>query len=305
MKALLVGESRNNEILDITYELVAFAAGLSADTAMFIAGGSEVPKVDGNLYLADTEKYGEISPDIHKKLLLETIDKEKPDIVVFGHTTYGWDLAPRVAYAMKAGLVTEVVGHGNGLFITPALNSKLRRNVKPSTDTVVLTVQSGAFTAADDPTGAPTVVKAELDDQASAYQFEGYEKADADEGIDLGKAEVIVTAGRGVGKKENVQIIADLADAIGGELGASRPVVDAGWAESARQVGSSGQSVSPKLYIACGVSGSVQHVAGMKKSEFIVAVNTDKDAPIGELADVFVAIDLNEFVPALTEKLKG
>jgi len=116
---------------------------------------------------------------------------------------------------------------------------------------------------------------------------------------------VIVSAGRGIGKKENVPIIAALAEALGGELGASRPVVDAGWVEHSRQIGTTGQVVSPKLYVACGISGAIQHVAGMKKSEFVVAINKDKDAPIGEASDVLVVADLMQFVPILTAKLKN
>ena len=122
--------------------------------------------------------------------------------------------------------------------------------------------------------------------------------------MDLAKAEVIVSAGRGIGKKENVETIAALARALGGELGATRPVVDAGWVEHTRQVGSSGQTVSPKLYVACCISGAIQHIAWMKKSGFIVAINKDKDAPIGEVADVLVVADVMQFIPALLARLK-
>ena len=121
----------------------------------------------------------------------------------------------------------------------------------------------------------------------------------------MSKSEVIVSAGRGIGKPENVAMIEELAQALGGDYGASRPVVDSEWVEHNRQVGTTGQTVSPKLYVACGISGAIQHLAGMKKSEFIVAINTDKDAPIGEVADVLVVADLKQFVPALTEKLKA
>lgn len=107
-----------------------------------------------------------------------------------------------------------------------------------------------------------------------------------------------------VGDEENVALIKDLAQSLEGEYGASRPVVDSEWVEHNRQVGTTGQSVAPKLYVACGISGAIQHLAGMKKSEFIVAINTDRDAPIGEIADVLVVADLKQFVPALTEKIK-
>jgi electron transfer flavoprotein alpha subunit len=133
-------------------------------------------------------------------------------------------------------------------------------------------------------------------------QFLGYEPAEKKD-VDLGKAEIIVSAGRGIGKKDNVPVIQALAKALGGELGASRPVVDAGWVEHSHQVGTTGQTVSPKLYVACGISGAIQHLAGMKKSDFILAINKDKDAPIGEIADVLVVADVMQFVPALTAKV--
>jgi electron transfer flavoprotein alpha subunit len=138
----------------------------------------------------------------------------------------------------------------------------------------------------------------------SDLEFVGYEQGEAG-GVDLSKAEVIVSAGRGIGKKENVEVIARLAAALGGELGASRPVVDAGWVEHSRQVGTTGQTVAPKLYVACGISGAIQHVAGMKRAGFIVAINKDKDAPIGEVADVLVVADVLQLASALTEKLQG
>lgn len=138
----------------------------------------------------------------------------------------------------------------------------------------------------------------------SRVSFVGYEPAEAKD-VDLARAEVIVTAGRGIGKKDNVPVIQALAKALGGELGASRPVVDAGWVDHSHQVGTTGQTVSPKLYIACGVSGAIQHLAGMKKSDFIVAINKDKDAPIGEIADVLVVADVMQFIPALTAKVAG
>ncbi len=164
-------------------------------------------------------------------------------------------------------------------------------------------MQAGAFGLSSDPVGTPTVEKVDTD-ATPQIEFGGYEEAEAG-GIDLSKAEVIVSAGRGVGKPENLAIIEHLAKALKGEYGASRPVVDSEWVDHSRQVGTTGQTVSPKLYVACGISGAIQHLAGMKKSEFVVAINTDKDAPIGEVSDVLVVADLKEFVPILTEKIQS
>jgi len=304
MKALLVAEYRDGTLLNSSYELVAFAEQLGAESAMFLVGSDSVlPQYDGTLYLADAGKYSEYNPAVHKQLLLDAIAKEQPDMVVFAHSSYGWDLAPRISLAMNAAHVSEVVDIVDGVPVAPVCNSKLRRDVKAKTGKMVLTLQGGAFGLENEPNGTPTVVPIDTDAVAQV-EFCGYEEAEAG-GVDLTKAEVIVSAGRGIGKPENLAMIGALAKALKGEYGASRPVVDSEWADHSRQVGTTGQTVSPKLYVACGISGAIQHLAGMKKSEFVVAINTDKDAPIGEVADVLIVADLKEFVPALTEKIQA
>jgi electron transfer flavoprotein alpha subunit len=269
---------------------------------MFMVGSeSSLPHYDGKLYLADAAKHGEYSPTVHKQMLLDIIDRENPDMIVFCHSSYGWDLAPRVAWALKAAQVSEVVDYVDSTLVVPVCNAKLRRDVQVNTNTTVVTLQAGAFGLADDLSGNPTVEPIDYDG-AAKVEFLGYEEAEAG-GVDLSKAEIIVSAGRGIGKPENVEMIAGLAKVLGGEYGASRPVVDSEWVEHTRQVGTTGQAVAPKLYVACGISGAIQHLAGMKKSEFVVAINTDKDAPIGDVADVLVVADLKQFVPMLTEKI--
>jgi electron transfer flavoprotein alpha subunit len=304
MKILLVAEYRDGRLLNSTYELVAFAQQLDAESAMFLVGSdSALPAYEGTLYLADVSKHGEFNPVVHKQLLLEAVAKEQPEMVVFSHSSYGWDLAPRVSLALDAAQVSEVVAIVDGILVAPVCNAKLRRDVKVKTAQTVLTLQGGAFGLEDEPGGTPSVVS--IDTVAVAgLEFCGYEEAESG-GVDLTKAEVIVSAGRGIGKPENIEMISQLAESLGGEFGASRPVVDSGWTEHNRQVGSTGQTVAPKLYVACGISGAIQHLAGMKKSEYVVAINTDRDAPIGDVADVLVVTDLKEFVPVLTEKIKA
>lgn len=304
MKTLLVAEYRDGELLNSTYELVAFAEQLGAESAMFLVGAeSALPVYNGTLYLADAGKYGEFNPAVHKQLLLDAVAKEQPDMVVFAHSSYGWDLAPRISLALNAAQVSEVVEIKDGAPVVPVCNAKLKRDVKMKTGQVVLTLQGGAFGLDTEPSGSPTVVSIDTD-TAAQIEFCGYEEAEAG-GVDLSKAEVIVSAGRGIGKPENLELIESLATALKGEYAASRPVVDSEWADHSRQVGTTGQTVAPKLYVACGISGAIQHLAGMKKSEYVVAINTDKDAPIGEVADVLVVADLKEFVPALTEKVQA
>jgi electron transfer flavoprotein alpha subunit len=269
---------------------------------LLIGDALSVPKFSGTVYLADAGACGEYNPDLHKQLVLAAAARENPDFIIFVHSSYGWDLAPRVAAALKIGQVSEVIGINPDGFEVGCCNAKMRRTVKPATAQAVLTIQAGAFNPAGAPEGTALVEKLECAGHGN-LEFVGYEPAEA-RGVDLAKAEVIVSAGRGIGKKDNVQVIAALASALGGELGASRPVVDAGWVEHDHQVGTTGQTVGPKLYVACGISGAIQHLAGMKKSDFIVAINKDKDAPIGEVADVLVVADVMQFVPALTARVQ-
>lgn len=304
MKLLLIAESREGKLLGGSYELIAFARELGAETAMFLVGEeSDLPHYDGTLYFADVAEAGEYNPEGHKGLILDVVEKENPDCVVLCHSSYGWDLAPRLAYALKAAQISEVVAVVDNAMIVPVCNAKLRRDVKAITEKTVITLQGGAFGLSDEPTGTPVVEKVGGTTTAT-IEFTGYQQAEAG-GVDLGKAQIVVSAGRGIGKPENVAMIEALAKALGGEYGASRPVIDSEWVEHNRQVGTTGQTVAPKLYVACGISGAIQHLAGMKKSEFIVAVNTDKDAPIGEVADVLVVSDLKQFVPLLTEKIQA
>ncbi len=303
MKALLVGEYREGKLLESTYELVGFAKKIGCEFDLFLVGSADqLPQVDAKLYLADVAAAQEYNPSQHKQLILDAAQKSGAETIVFLHSSYGWDLAPRVALALNAAQASEVVEATAEGYLLPACNAKLRRMVKAATDKTVITLQGGAFMAAE-PGGSPQVEALAISADGNS-EFVGYEQAEAGE-VDLGKAEIIVSAGRGVGKPENVAMIQALAKALGGEYGASRPVVDAGWAPHDRQVGTTGQVVSPKLYVACGISGAIQHLAGMKKSEFILAINTDKDAPIGEVADVLVVADIKQFAPALTAKLEG
>ena len=146
MKTLLVAEYREGKLRAEYTQLIAFARELQTEAAMFLVGGStDLPKFDGTLYLADSAKHGEYSPAVHKQLLLDVIAREQPQQVVFLHSSYGWDLAPRVAVALKAAQVSEVIGVDGGLPVVPVCNAKLRRTIKPTTATTVLTLQAGAF----------------------------------------------------------------------------------------------------------------------------------------------------------------
>lgn len=304
MKILLVAEYRDGKILGSNNDLVGFAEKMGAESVMVLVGDAAVlPPYNGKIYLADVAVCGEFNPDVHKRVILDAVAKEQPDMIAFSHSSYGWDLAPRVAFALKTAQVSEVMAVVDGRLVVPVCNAKLRRNIACATKQIVVTLQAGAFSPAVVQTGTPHIEKIEVT-CAGRLVFAGYEAAKKG-GVDLTKAEIIVSGGRGIGKQENVAVIAGLAKALRGEYGASRPVVDSEWVEHDRQVGTTGQTVAPKLYVACGISGAIQHLAGMKKSEFVVAINTDRDAPIGEVADVLVVADLLQFVPVLTGKIEA
>jgi len=301
MKLLLVGECRDGRLATETAELFGFSARLDAEVSMALVGSADdLPAFDGRLYLANLETYGEFSSDVHKRLVLAAVEREQPDAVVLLHSSYGWDLAPRLAAAMQSAQISGVVGLDDDGYVVESCNGKMLRTVTPQTPVAVLTLQPGAFEAlAMD--GQPEVIKLDTSTE-SAIEFVGCRQPEA--GIDLTRAEVIVSTGRGVGNAEQVALVEALASALGGEVGASRQAVDAGWLDRSRQIGSSGQSVSPALYVACGISGAIQHLAGMKGSGFVLAVNTDRDAPIASVADVLAVADVAEFLPALTAALE-
>ena len=197
MKALLVGECRQGQLLDSSYELLGFAKALGASCSMFLVGSQDqAPAFDGTLYLADADRYGEFNPQVHRQLLLSVVEREDPDLVVFCHSSYGWDLAPRLSVAMKAAQVSEVVEIDDGALVVPACNAKLRRTVKPQSARTVVTIQAGAFAPAG-PESAPQLVEVDVEVNAAGTEFVGYEAAE-ETGVDLGKAEVIVSAGRGI-----------------------------------------------------------------------------------------------------------
>ncbi len=176
MKVLLVAEYREGALLTNYSELLAFSEELGAESAMFLVGGeSELPLYSGTLYLADVEAHGEFNPSVHKQLLLDVVAREQPDMVVFSHSSYGWDLAPRVAFSLSAAQVSEVVEVIEGVPVVPVCNSKLRRKVQVKTATTVLTLQAGAFTFDGEPEGTPLVEKISSD-SAPKIVFEGYEE---------------------------------------------------------------------------------------------------------------------------------
>ncbi len=302
MKALIVAESQQGRLQDNWRELYAFCLQLQAESALFLVGNSEdLPLFPGTVHLADFRKYGDYAPKAHTRLLLEAVRREQADMVVLAHSAYGWDLAPRIARTLGAGQASEVMGLNNGDLVLPLCNGKLRRAVRITTQQAVVTLQSGAFSPAEPQKALPLVREIDLA-LKHAIIFLGYSEA-SPHAIDLSKYAVLVGAGNGVEDAELLQQIAELAQQLGGEWCATRPLVSAGLAQPFRQIGITGQTAAPTLYLACGISGGMQHLAGVRNAALIASVNTDRDAPISLAADIMVLADVKRFIPVLLQKL--
>ena len=241
--------------------------------------------------------------DGYSDVVSEVIKSESPKTIVAGHSYQTRDFMPRVSAKLDIPFIPDIISMDNGI-VKQVLNAKLNALVTTSADQVILSFQSATFSEEAMVTGSCLTRSIEVNLDSFIVRSEAEEPfQEAAGGVDLESAELLVSIGRGIEKKENIQIAFDLAKALGAEVSASRPVVDSGWVEPFRQVGSSGQSVSPKLYFALGISGAIQHVVGMKGSENILAINKDSDAPIFEIADYAVVGDVLEIVPKLIEAL--
>jgi len=254
----------------------------------------------------------EYTSDGYKLALKQLIEQHKPSGVLFPHTYQVRDFAPALAASLGRVLVSDVIGHrvenGSLVLVRQLFQGKLNADVRfQGEGPWFASIQAGAFRAENAVKGdaaAPveTVTPALEASQIRTKPLERFRESQR--AVDLSAAERIVSVGRGIREQENIALIEDLAKAMGAELAASRPICDNGWLPMERQVGSSGQTVAPKLYVAVGISGAIQHLVGMKGSKTIVAINKDPEAPIFEVADYGIVGDLFQTVPALIEALK-
>lgn len=266
-------------------------------------------KVDSVLWL-DDPKLQEYDPDLHCEALSQILTEKQPSILLMGHIYQNIDLAPKLAAAINKGLVTDCIGYRKVeegfTFVRQMFRNKLNADVRiRSSYPWIVTLQAGSATVDDLQEGSAEVVEQSVDLSAVEVRRKPLETFEVTKGkVDLSQAENIVAVGRGIKKEENLKIIEDLAETLDAEIAASRPVVDNEWLSRDRQIGSSGQTVAPKLYVACGISGAIQHIVGMKNSHCIVAINSDPNAPIFNIASYGIVGDLFEIVPALTKKLR-
>ena len=250
------------------------------------------------------------SSDGYTEVVKQVIERESPKYIFFGHSYQVRDYVPKLSAKLMKPFLADSVAFEVDEDLTTSTkqmyNAKLLSSIVPNCKPpYLISFQSAAFNSDNIISGSAQIEDYDISFDASIIKTQSEKPfKESGEDLDLTSADLIVSVGRGIGKQENIPIAKDLAETIGADLSSSRPVVDSGWLPSVHQVGSSGQSVAPKMYLALGISGAIQHVVGMKGAKNIVAINKDPDAPIFELADYGVVGDVLEIVPKLTEALR-
>lgn len=317
---VVIAEQRSGQLKKVTFEILGIAKELAAQLGGQVAAvvlGSGVAEAAGPLaqygadkvYVGDNPVLGEYSPDGWASVIAELARQTEPAVILGPATAFGKDLVPRVAAKLDAGVASDVTGlevsDGRLLITRPIYAGKAIARVRVNTDPQVATVRPNTFPVPEPDPGATADVE-ELD--VAGYQAMAVARdliTAGGERLDVAEADIIVSGGRGMDGPENYDILEELATILpNAAVGASRAAVDAGWRPHADQVGQTGKTVSPSLYIACGISGAVQHLAGMKTSKYIVAINKDPEAPIFKVADYGIVGDLFEVVPKITEEVK-
>lgn len=317
---LIIAEQQGGTWNRMSFETVAAGQQLAAQLGQTVSAavaGNALEALSGELqakklerlYVVEHALLASYTADGFTAALEQLIRKVQPTFVLFPHTYQVRDFAPKLATRFNQVLISDVIGmrtEGGPLFVRQLFQGKLNADVKPGGEAPhFVSIQAGAFRAEQAENGSAQVEKFTPDLSASSIRTKPMEPfRESARAVDLTAAEIIVSVGRGIKEKDNIGLVEELAKALGGELAASRPICDSGWLPMERQVGSSGQTVSPKVYLAVGISGAIQHLVGMKGSRTIVAINKDSNAPIFEVADYGIVGDLFEVVPALTEEVR-
>lgn len=315
-KILVYIEQRNGQIKKASFEAVRVAADIAAKLSYQIeavAIGDEIERLEsiGNFGVLNVRHYknselANYSPSAYSKIFFEYAKETEASVIIFSNTSLGKDLAPRLAAKLDAGLAMDCTAldiQNNEIIATrPIYAGKVLLDMKLTSRTKVFTLRPNVFNP-----GIPGDTKSEIsivniDSPDLSTKVIEIKKSEGK--LDVAEAEIIVSGGRGMKGPENFHLVEELAQLLGAAPGASRAVVDAGWRPHGEQVGQTGKTVSPTLYIALGISGAIQHLAGMRSSKYIVAINKDKDAPIFQVADYGIAGDIFEIVPALIDEIK-
>ena len=320
---LVIVEQREGKLNRVSWETLAAGQALAADTGWpleaavlgsGVAGfaGEVAAKKVSRVYAVESAKLEPYTPDAFSLALKQFLESKQPKLVLMPHTYQVRDFVPKLATAMGRTAISDCIGYkkdGSKLVFTRQMfQGKLAADVSFACDAPwFVTFQNGAFRGDKVEAGASAApvetVSVNIVDGAVRNQPQEVFK-EAKQAVDLTQAEIIVSIGRGIKEQKNLELVKQLAEALGGEIAASRPICDSGWLPMDRQIGSSGQTVAPKLYLALGISGAIQHIVGMKGSRTIVAVNKDSEAPIFEIADYAVVGNLFDIVPPLIEEVK-
>jgi electron transfer flavoprotein alpha subunit len=320
---LVVAEQREGKLNRVSFETLAAAQALSRETGWPLEAaivGDQVSGVAaelagkklGKVYAVESPRLAAYTPDGYVAALRKLIEDKQPRLVLMPHTYQVRDFAPKLATSLRRSLISDATHYRKEgdrlLFQRQMFQGKFAADVSFAGDPPwFVTFQSGAFRGDQAETGATPApietVTVEIPEDAIRTRPE-QPFQEARQAVDLTQAEIIVAVGRGIKEQKNIELARQLAEVLGGELAASRPICDSGWLPMDRQIGSSGQTVAPKLYIALGISGAIQHIVGMKGSRTVVAINKDPEAPIFEVADFGIAANLFDVVPPLIEEIK-
>jgi len=320
---LVVVEQREGKLNRVSWETITAGQAIAAATGWALEAavvGSSVNSIASEVagkkvakvYDIESPKLEPYTPDAFAAGLKQFLESRQPKLVLMPHTYQVRDFVPKLATAMRRTVISDCIGfkHESGklVFTRQMFQGKLAADVTFTSDAPwFVTFQNGAFRGDKAEAGAAAAavetVNVEIADGVIRNKPQEVFK-EAKQAVDLTQAEIIVAVGRGIKEQKNIEIAKNLADALGGDLAASRPICDSGWLPMDRQIGSSGQTVAPKLYLALGISGAIQHIVGMKGSRAIIAVNKDSEAPIFEIADYAVVGNLFDIIPPLIEEVK-
>jgi electron transfer flavoprotein alpha subunit len=301
---LVVVEQREGKLNRVSWETLVAGQSIAAETGWAL----EVSKV----FDLESPALNPYTPDAFSAGLKQFLTSRQPKLVLMPHTYQVRDFIPQLATAMGRTVISDCIGYRKDgdklLFTRQVFQGKFAADVSVGCDAPwFVTFQNGAFRGDKVEAGANAapVETVNLEVPAETVRNKPHEVfKEAKQAVDLTQAEIIVSVGRGIKEQKNIELAKQLADALGGEIAASRPICDSGWLPMDRQIGSSGQTVAPKLYLALGISGAIQHIVGMKGARSVVAINKDHEAPIFEIADVAVVGNLFDIVPPLIEEVK-